>query len=173
MAYSVGHKNQGKTYFVSRIQQTKKIQKSTIQETSFALYTWKNVTALLAMLFIIEMAMLMGNIKCSCKMPNPDNSTLFFSIFLPIVQNNLCVVGEKSGLCPHLCAKLYCHILLSSMFKIYDILWGQYHLFSFCIIPSSLFLSLFSFLYGLFDQRKNWKTKRKYLFLYASTVAQQ
>ena len=111
--------------------------------------------------------------KISCKMPNPDNSTLFISIFLPIVQNNLCVVGEKSGSCPHLCAKLYCHILLSSMFKIYDILWGQYHLFSFCIIPYSLFLSLFSFLYGHFDQKKNWKTKRKYLFLYASTAAQQ
>ena len=98
--------------------------------------------------------------KISCKMPNPDNSALFFSIFLPIVQNNLCVVGEKSGLCPHLCAKLYCHILLSSMFKIYDILWGQYHLFSFCIIP----FFPFSHFCMVILTKKNWKTKRKYLF---------
>ena len=49
------------------------------------------------------------------------------------VQDNLCC-REKSGLCPHLCAKLYCHILLSSMFKIYE---ANIIYFHFCIIPDS------------------------------------
>ena len=48
---------------------------------------------------------------------------------------------EKSGLCPHLCAKLYCYILLSSMFKIYE---ANIIYFHFCIVP----FSPFSFLYG-------------------------